>query len=102
MKPAGCTLEVFAPALGVEVKARAQPFEGIDIESRAGEERAQIFIGGRPDGHEAHALEGVTGVWLEELAGAVAGLRVEGRGGMARLWFRSPMPLDEVDDLELR
>ena len=92
-----CTLEVFAPALGAEIKTRGQPFEGIDIENRAGEERVQIFIGDRPNGHETHELEGATGVWLEELDGAVAGLRIEGRGGMARLWFRSPMMLEQVD-----
>jgi hypothetical protein len=94
-----CTLEVFAPELGAEVKTRGRPFEGIDVEERGGEGRVQIFIGKEPDGHEEHELEGATGVWLEDLDGAGSGLRIEGKGGMARLWFRSPMLPEQVDGI---
>jgi hypothetical protein len=94
-----CTLEVAAPALGAAVETIERPFAGIDVEGVAGDARVQIFIGGRPDGHEAHEVAGATGVWLEELDDVQAGVRIEGPGTMARLFFRSPMRPEEVDDI---
>lgn len=94
-----CTLEVASREIGAAVKTIERHFAGVAAEERAGDYRVQIFIGGRADGHEAHEVDGANGVWLEELDGREAGLRIEGRGVMARLFFRSPMHADEVDDI---
>ena len=92
-----CTLEVAVPDVGAAVETAGRPFAGIDLDGPLDDTRVQVFIGGRSEGHEAHELAGATGVWLEELDGAQAGLRIEGRDSMARLWFRSPLRPEEVD-----
>ena len=94
------TLEVAAPELGAAVETIERPVAGIGVEGPAGDIGVHTLIGGRAEGHEAHELAGATGVWLEELDGVEAGLRIVGRGGgMARLFFRVPMHPEEVDGI---
>jgi hypothetical protein len=95
-----CTLEVDAPAMATEIAARWLPFAGVDLDRDASGLRVELLVGDQPDAHMSHTLERPTGVWIEEnLEGAESGLRIESEAGTARLWFRSPLPLEQVDGL---
>ncbi|HYR95663.1 MAG TPA: DUF5335 family protein [Candidatus Binatus sp.] len=60
------TVEVVGLKIGDQEEASRLPLVGVSADTKAGENRVAVMVGGRPDGNLTHIVERPKRVWLKE------------------------------------
>jgi hypothetical protein len=88
-----CSLEVAASVVGPELEAYQATFQGLVFEPGGAGPQLQVYVGGAPMRHVAHAVSLPVGIWLERAAdGSDEGLRVAAAEGSLYLHFADAQP----------
>lgn len=95
------TVELFGPEIGAQVEITNRPLGGITAELHPGREDAITLFFGTIPSDLTHIVSRPTRVWLKQTASGVdEALEIECAAGPTTLLrFRSPMPLEMVDDV---
>ena len=80
------TLEVLGSDLGDQDQAAGLPLSGISADLKDRESRIEIIVGGKPEAHLTHIIEGPKRIWVEESdEGLHEAVEVESEDGTATL-----------------